>query len=66
VFAIGEQPLLETLEQSGYHLTGTNAQVVVLGFDSGLTYAKLRTAIRAALAGATVIATNPGCADARA
>jgi 4-nitrophenyl phosphatase len=24
-FAIGEQPLLETLEQSGCHLTGTNA-----------------------------------------
>lgn len=58
VFAIGEQPLLEALEQAGYHLTGTNAEVVVLGFDSGLNYAKLRTAIRAALAGAT-IATNP-------
>jgi 4-nitrophenyl phosphatase len=32
---------------------------VVLGFDSELDYAKLRTAIRAALAGATIIATNP-------
>jgi 4-nitrophenyl phosphatase len=59
VFAIGEQPLLEALEESRYHLTGTNAEVVILGFDSGLNYAKLRTAIRAALAGATVIATNP-------
>lgn len=59
VFAIGEQPLLAALEQSGYHLTETNAEVVVLGFDSGLSYAKLRAAIRAALAGATVIATNP-------
>jgi 4-nitrophenyl phosphatase len=59
VFAIGEQPLLETLEQSGYRLTGTDAEVVVLGFDSELNYAKLRTAIRAALAGATIIATNP-------
>jgi len=59
VFAIGEQPLLETLEQSGYRLTGTNAEVVVLGFDSELNYAKLRTAIRAALAGATIVATNP-------
>jgi HAD superfamily hydrolase (TIGR01450 family) len=57
VFAIGEQPLLETLEQSGYRLTGTDAEVVVLGFDSELNYAKLRTAIRAALAGATIIAT---------
>jgi 4-nitrophenyl phosphatase len=59
VFAIGEQPLLAALEQAGYHLTGTNAEVVVLGFDSELNYAKLRTAIRAALAGAAVIATNP-------
>ena len=59
VFAIGEKPLLEALEQSGYQLAGTDAEVVVLGFDSELTYAKLRTAIRAALAGAPVIATNP-------
>lgn len=59
VFAIGERPLLETLEQSGYRLTGTDAEVVVLGFDSELNYAKLRTAIRAALAGATIVATNP-------
>src|SRR5882757_2050869 len=59
VFAIGEKPLLEALEQSGYQLTGMDAEVVVLGFDSELNYAKLRTAIRAALAGATVIATNP-------
>ena len=59
VFAIGEKPLLETLENAGYRLTGTDAEVVVLGFDSELSYAKLRTAVRAALAGATVIATNP-------
>jgi 4-nitrophenyl phosphatase len=59
VFAIGEEPLLETQEQSGYRLTGTNAEVVVLGFDSELNYAKLRTAISAALAGAMIIATNP-------
>jgi 4-nitrophenyl phosphatase len=55
VFAIGEQPLLEALEQAGYHLTGTNAEVVVLGFDSDLNYAKLRTAIRAALEGAAIV-----------
>jgi 4-nitrophenyl phosphatase len=59
VFAIGEQPLLEALELSGFRLTETDADVVILGFDSRLTYAKLRTAIRAALAGATVVATNP-------
>jgi 4-nitrophenyl phosphatase len=59
IFAIGEKPLFEALEQSGYQLAETDAEVVVLGFDSELNYAKLRTAIRAALAGATVIATNP-------
>ncbi|MBR1269328.1 HAD-IIA family hydrolase [Bradyrhizobium sp. AUGA SZCCT0222] len=59
LFAIGEAPLLRTLEEAGYRLTGTGAEVVILGFDSDLSYAKLRTAVRAALAGATIIATNP-------
>jgi 4-nitrophenyl phosphatase len=59
VFAIGEAPLLRTLHEAGYRLTGTDAEVVILGFDSDLSYAKLRTAVRAALAGATIIATNP-------
>ncbi len=34
VFAIGEQPLLDALEESGYRLAGTDAEVVVLGFDA--------------------------------
>jgi 4-nitrophenyl phosphatase len=59
VFAIGENPLLKAIEEAGYTLSEKNAEVVVLGFDSELTYAKLRSAIRAALAGATVVATNP-------
>jgi 4-nitrophenyl phosphatase len=59
VFAIGEQPLIEAIEAAGYRLSDKDAEVVVLGFDSGLTYAKLRSGIRAALAGATIVATNP-------
>jgi 4-nitrophenyl phosphatase len=59
VFAIGEQPLLAAIETAGYDLTSGDPEVVVLGFDSTLDYAKLRTAIRAALAGAAIIATNP-------
>lgn len=59
IFAIGERPLLEAIEESGFRLTTTDPQIVVLGFDAGFDYAKLRTAIRAALAGATIIATNP-------
>ena len=59
VFAIGEQSLLAAIEAAGYDLTSVDPEVLVLGFDSTLDYAKLRTAIRAALAGAVVIATNP-------
>ena len=59
VFAIGEKPLFEALEESGYRLTGEDAEIVVLGFDYHFSYAKLRTAVRAALGGATVIVTNP-------
>ncbi|MBR0971346.1 HAD-IIA family hydrolase [Bradyrhizobium japonicum] len=59
VFAIGEQPLRTAIEAAGYDLTSEDPEVVVLGFDSTLDYAKLRTAIRAALAGAAIVATNP-------
>jgi 4-nitrophenyl phosphatase len=59
VFAIGERPLLEAIEDGGYHLTAVKPKIVVLGFDAAFDYAKLRTAVGAALAGATVIATNP-------
>jgi len=59
VFAIGETPLSEALEESGYRLSGEDAEIVILGFDYHFTYAKLRTAVRAALNGATVIVTNP-------
>jgi 4-nitrophenyl phosphatase len=40
-------------------LTAAEPEIVVLGFDTSLDYAKLRTATRAALAGATVIVSNP-------
>lgn len=59
VFVIGETPLLNAIEEAGYRLTETGAELVVLGHDSKFSYAKLRIAIRAALAGATIVATNP-------
>lgn len=59
VFAIGEAPLLDVLADRGLALAGEDAAVVVVGFDYDLTYAKLRTATRAALAGAAVVVTNP-------
>jgi 4-nitrophenyl phosphatase len=59
VFAIGERPLFEAIEEQGFVHAGEEADVVVLGFDYELSYAKLRTAVRAALRGAPVIVTNP-------
>jgi 4-nitrophenyl phosphatase len=59
IFAIGEQPLLEALAESGFEFVEEQAEVVVLGFDYNLTYRKLRTAVRAALGGAAVVVTNP-------
>jgi HAD superfamily hydrolase (TIGR01450 family) len=59
IFAIGEKPLLDALTESGFELAGEQAEVVILGFDHQLTYAKLRTAVRAALGGATVVVANP-------
>jgi 4-nitrophenyl phosphatase len=58
-YVIGERPLVEAVEDAGFTLAETGADVVVLGFDCNLTYDKLRIATRAALRGATVIATNP-------
>jgi 4-nitrophenyl phosphatase len=59
VFAIGEKPLFEALDESGFARAREDAEVVVLGFDYDLTYAKLRIAVRAALGGATIVVTNP-------
>src|SRR5882724_7286649 len=58
VFAIGEKPLFEEFEVSGFALAGETAEIVVLGFDYALTYDKLRTAVCAALNGAAVVVTN--------
>jgi len=60
VFAIGEPVLFDALEREGAKLADTDdAEVVVLGFDYDLTYAKLRRAVRAAMGGATLLVTNP-------
>ena len=59
IFAIGEKPLFDALAESGFEFASEQAEVVVLGFDYELTYAKLRIAVRAALGGAAVVVTNP-------
>lgn len=59
-FVIGEPVLFEAAEREGIPITdGDDAEVVLLGFDYNLTYAKMRTAVRALLGGAALVVTNP-------
>jgi len=59
VFAIGEKPMFDSIEAAGFRMTETDPEVVVIGFDHQFSYDKLRIAVRAALAGAAVVMTNP-------
>lgn len=61
VMMIGENGLMRALEAVGVTLTTseTEAEVVVVGLDTDVTYEKLAKATLAIRAGATFIATNP-------
>lgn len=59
VFRIGEDGLTAALEQAGFALVADQPEVVCVGLDQELTYAKLRTACLAIRAGAAFVATNP-------
>lgn len=61
-FVIGEQGLIEALEQYGFVVTQSDyqsASYVVIGMDRQLTYEKLRSAALAIRAGAHFISSNP-------
>ncbi|MEM7170402.1 MAG: HAD-IIA family hydrolase [Pseudomonadota bacterium] len=62
-YVIGEAGLLGPLEEEGLTLLPDGSthcpDNVVVGYDRGITYQKLETAMRAILAGARFIATNP-------
>lgn len=58
VMMIGETGLEEALEAEGIRLTKQNPDVVLMGIDRGITYAKLADACLAIRAGAHFIATN--------
>lgn len=61
-FVIGGPGLIEKMRSSGLYLLdddeGAEASLVVVGFDSTLTYDKLRAATLAIRAGATFVASN--------
>lgn len=58
VMMIGEKGLEEALVSEGIEITTTNPDVVIMGIDRGITYAKLADACLAIRAGAHFIATN--------
>ncbi len=58
VMMIGEKGLEEALKSEGIQLTGKDPDVVVMGIDREITYAKLADACLAIRSGAHFIATN--------
>lgn len=59
IFRIGEVGLTEALVEAGFRLVVDGPELVCVGLDQDLTYAKLQTACLAIRAGAPFIATNP-------
>jgi 4-nitrophenyl phosphatase len=59
VYVVGAAALSQAVTDAGFIVSEKAAEVVVVGLDRGLTYDKLRTAVRLILNGAEFIATNP-------
>ena len=59
VYVVGTPPLEEEFRQYGFHLTDENPELVVLGFDTTLTYQKLWKLCDLVRAGLPYIATHP-------
>jgi HAD superfamily hydrolase (TIGR01450 family) len=60
LFVVGEELLKQELRAAGFRVIEEGeAEIVIVSFDTTLTYAKLLTAHRALLRGARFLATNP-------
>jgi len=59
VFIIGEEGLIEPVQEAGFWLDSTSPQFVLVGLDTGFDYQKLKIATRAIRSGARLIASNP-------
>lgn len=59
VLPVGEEGLLEELQVQGILPVEADPEAVVVGMDRGLSYDKLRKALRAILSGALFVGTNP-------
>jgi len=59
VYVLGTRKLARYLARLGVHAEGGRPEAVLVGFDTELTYAKLRTACDLLRAGARLFATHP-------
>jgi len=59
VYPLGTPAFVEKVRGAGFRITDDNPDCVLLGFDTTLTYEKIRTAARALLSGARFVATHP-------
>ncbi len=59
VYPLGVPSLVEAVRAAGYEITERDPDWVLLGFDTTITYDKIRTAARALLGGARFVATHP-------
>jgi 4-nitrophenyl phosphatase len=58
VYVVGSAALATHIAEAGFELTDEAPEVVVVSIDRAFTYEKLRTGVRAILAGADYVATN--------
>ncbi len=61
VYLLGNERLTKDFENGGIKLVDDGADIVVLGFDTTLTYEKIRKAANLISNGAVYIATHPDC-----
>ncbi|MBE0408718.1 MAG: HAD-IIA family hydrolase [Anaerolineales bacterium] len=59
IFILGEEGLMDSIEQFGFTAADHDVQAVVVGMDRKLTFEKLSRAAQLIRAGAEFIATNP-------
>jgi 4-nitrophenyl phosphatase len=59
VYVVGEQGLIETLVEYGFHIADQDVLAVIVALDRQVTYEKLKKAALLIRAGAPFIATNP-------
>jgi 4-nitrophenyl phosphatase len=58
-YVIGERGLREAVQSAGFEIAESSPDYVLVGLDHGLDYHKLTVAIRAVMAGAVFIGSNP-------